>query len=188
MEERIEKHGYGTDTATAAKNDLEEYVKTKMHVHVREDFSDNAVWYAFKEEFEDFAADDFRKLRTDTRIKLRLHLLRGGVFVAQHASARCALSDVLFDVTQEDEQHEWTDEEISSAFEEVKVMITVALRHRLTPDLDALAPPKTTHRLLSPRPMPPPPASTPSLRKDLCCRLDLRHPPALLHDMCLSDL
>jgi hypothetical protein len=38
--QKINKWGDGIDIVTATKEDLKEYVNTKLHVHVREAFSD----------------------------------------------------------------------------------------------------------------------------------------------------
>ena len=109
--DKITKHGYGIVAATATKEDLVEYVTTKMHVHVQEDFTDYTLWTVFLEEFNGFTADDFKRLRSDIRAKLRAHLLRRGVYVAKH-NKRYTISEALFDLLQEEEQHPWTDEEL----------------------------------------------------------------------------
>jgi hypothetical protein len=71
----ITKHSDGIDLDTATKEELEEYVKTKIHVHTEADFTDYTLWAIFQEEFEAFTTDDFKKLRTDTRARLCTYLL-----------------------------------------------------------------------------------------------------------------
>jgi hypothetical protein len=102
--QKIKKWGDGIDTVTATKEDLEEYVDTKLHVHVREGFSDFTLWFLAKEEFEGWTKDDFRLLRKNTRAKLRLHLLKRGVYVAPY-STRHPMSNTLYNTLNEEEQH-----------------------------------------------------------------------------------
>ena len=79
-------------------------MKTKMHVYIEADFTDYILWAIFQEEFGAFTIDDFRKLRTDTRARLRTHLLRRGVYVAKHNN-RYLISKVLVDVLTEEEPY-----------------------------------------------------------------------------------
>jgi hypothetical protein len=135
--EKISKHGDGITAATASKDELGDYVATKVYVHTQENFTDYTLWTVFKEEFEGFTTEDFRRMRIDTRAKLRTHLLKRGVYVGKHNS-RYSISEALFDLLQEEEPHEWTDEEITGALKEVSPMITVALREQLNSTQTAL--------------------------------------------------
>ena len=38
--ERIARHGYGIDITTASKEDLEEYMETKIYEYIYENFMD----------------------------------------------------------------------------------------------------------------------------------------------------
>jgi hypothetical protein len=128
--QKIEKHGYGIDVANATKGDLSEYTDTKIHVHVLHGFMDDTLWDAFKEEFDNFTTHDFQQMRTDIRIKLRVHLLSRGVYVATHNN-RYTISDALYDIVQEEKKHEWTDQEITETTAKIQPMITIALKDRL---------------------------------------------------------
>jgi hypothetical protein len=127
---KIAKHSDGINAAKATKEELAEYVATKIYVHVLEEFTDYTLWTVVQEEFEGFTIDDFKKMRSDTRAKLRTHLLKRGVYVGTHNS-RYTLSEALFDFLQEEEPHNWTDEELIATLSEVKPMITVTLQDRL---------------------------------------------------------
>ena len=124
--ERIARHGYGIDIATASEEDLEEYVETKIYEYIYKNFTDYTLRSLFQEEFEGFTIEDFIKIRSITRAKLRIYLLQRGVYVATHSN-RYPLYKVLHDVLTEEEPHEWIDEEIIGALKEVSPMITVAL-------------------------------------------------------------
>jgi hypothetical protein len=68
--QKINKWGDGIDTVIVTKEDLEEYVDTKLYVYVCEGFSDFTLWFLAKEEFKGWTKDDFRLLRKNTRAKL----------------------------------------------------------------------------------------------------------------------
>src|SRR5271170_1233488 len=137
--ERIARHGYGIDVATASEEDLEEYMETKIYEYTYENFTDYTLWSLFQEEFEGFTIEDFRKIRSVTRAKLRTHLLQRGVYVATHSN-RVTISERLFEVIQREEQHQWTDEDIKTTIKELaEPLITVALRDRLNHTRDGLS-------------------------------------------------
>ena len=73
--ERIARHGYGIDIATALEEDLEEYIKTKIYKYIYKNFTDYILQSLFQEEFKGFTIKDFRKIRSITKVKLRTYLL-----------------------------------------------------------------------------------------------------------------
>jgi len=73
--ERIARHGYRIDIATALEEDLEEYMETKIYKYIYKNFMDYILWSLFQEEFEGFTIEDFRKIRFVTRVKLHTYLL-----------------------------------------------------------------------------------------------------------------
>ena len=68
--EKITKHSDGIIAATATKEELGEYVTTKVYIHVQEEFTDYTLWTVFQEEFHGFTADDFKRMRSKLRAKL----------------------------------------------------------------------------------------------------------------------
>ena len=137
--EKITKYDDGIIAATATKEELGEYVTTKVYIHVQEEFTDYTLWTVFQEEFKGFAADDFKRMHTDTRAQFRTHLLQRGVYVAKHSN-RVTISERLFEVIQREEQHQWIDEDIKTTIKELaEPLITVALRDRLNHTCDGLS-------------------------------------------------
>jgi len=124
--ERIARHGYGINIATALEEDLEEYMEMKIYEYIYKNFTDYILRSLFQEEFEGFTIEDFRKICSVTRVKLCTYLLQRGVYVATHSN-RYPLYKVLYDVLIEEEPHEWIDKEIIGALKEVSPMIIVAL-------------------------------------------------------------
>ena len=96
------KYGYRIDTDKATKDELVEFIETT--IYLTQDLTDNDLWYIFWEQFEGFTVESFKKIRTDIRFKLRRHLLKRGVYVGRRTS-RITVSELLFEVTQEEEQH-----------------------------------------------------------------------------------
>jgi len=73
--ERIARHSYGINIATALEKDLEEYIETKIYKYIYKNFTDHTLQSLFQEEFEGFTIKDFRKIRSVTRAKLYTYLL-----------------------------------------------------------------------------------------------------------------
>ena len=68
--EKITKHSNGITAAIAIKEELGEYVTTKVYIHVQEEFTDYTLWTVFQEEFHGFTTDDFKRMRSELRAKL----------------------------------------------------------------------------------------------------------------------
>jgi len=103
--ERIARHGYRIDVATALEEDLEEYMETKIYEYIYKNFTDYTLRLLFQEEFEGFTIKDFRKICSITKVKLRTYLLQRGVYVATHSN-RYPFYKVLYNALTEEEPHE----------------------------------------------------------------------------------
>jgi hypothetical protein len=128
--EKVSRVGDRIDTENATQDNLEEYVATKIYLHNYENVTDYELWIVFKEEFENFTTNTFKQLRVITRTRLRAHLLRRGVYVEKPSTKR-HVSDVLFSLLQEEEQHAWTDDKLTEALTEIKPITTISLQDRL---------------------------------------------------------
>jgi hypothetical protein len=114
---RANKYGYGIDATKASSEELVEFVQTTMHLY--EDMPDTNLWCAFREQFEGFTIENIKKIRSDTRSKLCKFLLERGVFVGKNSS-RVPNYELLYEVLRQDEQPEWTDEDLVQTIEELK--------------------------------------------------------------------
>jgi hypothetical protein len=103
--EMANKYGYGIDADKATKEELVEFVQTVMYLHETEDLIDNDLWLVFQEQFEGFTVESFKKIRIETRSKLRRHLLKRGVYIGRHNN-RVTISELLFEVIQREELHQ----------------------------------------------------------------------------------
>ena len=64
---------------------------------MQEEFTDYTLWIIFQEEFHGFTANDFKRIYFKLRVKLRIHLLKRGVYITIYNN-RYTLLEVLFDV------------------------------------------------------------------------------------------
>ena len=73
--ERIARYSYGINIATASKEDLEEYMETKIYKYIYKNFTDYILQLLFQEEFKGFTIKDFKKTCPITKVKLYTYLL-----------------------------------------------------------------------------------------------------------------
>ena len=159
---KVKKYAYGINGESATKEELEEFVYTLIYMNEEDNFTDHDVWTVFRDLCEDFTVETFGKMSSRTRSKLRKHLLQRGVYVGKNDN-RANLSELLAEVVQQEEQHQWTDEGIQATTKEIGPMTTMMLRDRLNKTLDGLKSPSppTTPRATTPTaPKSPSPAIT----------------------------
>ena len=58
----------------------------------------------------------------DIRAKLQKHLLKRGVCVAKY-NTKITLSNILFDIIQEEEQYKWINEDLVTAINKIKGLL-----------------------------------------------------------------
>ena len=73
--ERITRYGYRINIVTALKEDLEEYIETKIYKYIYKNFTDYILQLLFQEEFKGFTIKDFKKICPITKVKLYTYLL-----------------------------------------------------------------------------------------------------------------
>jgi hypothetical protein len=116
--ERANKYGYGIDANEATKKEMVEFVQMVIYLHEIQDLTDNDLWAIFQEQFERFTVESFEKIRTDIRSKLRRHLLQRGTFVEKQSN-RVTISELLFEVIEQEEPHQWTDGDIEGSIKKL---------------------------------------------------------------------
>ena len=94
---KILRYGDGINIANAIKDELGEYIETKVYVHIQENFTDYILQTVFKEEFKGFTTKDFRRMRIDIRAKLHTYLLKRGVYIGRHNN-RYLILEALFNL------------------------------------------------------------------------------------------
>ena len=79
-----------------------------------QDFQDDDLWETFREEFEGFTEEDFRRRTTIQLRKLRALLRRQGVWVMK--DKRVTIAKSLFATLQEDKPTPWTEDEVKDCY------------------------------------------------------------------------
>jgi hypothetical protein len=82
----MEKFKDGIDAAKATKDELGDYIETRIHVYTRDNFKDYTLWGIYLEDFQGWTMEDFRRARTNAKSKLCALLLQRGVYVARHSN------------------------------------------------------------------------------------------------------
>ncbi len=62
--------------------------------------------------------ESFKKVCIDIKSKLRLHLFKRGVYISKYNN-KVTISELLFEVVQQEKLHQWTDEEIIITIKEL---------------------------------------------------------------------
>ena len=101
-------------TLTTTKDDLSEYLDTKLYQYVLYETSDDNLWDLFKDDFKNFTRATFNRFNRTELQRLRAVLRCGGVYVQQNTNT-VTIAQSLLDVLNEDEQHKWTDADIEEA-------------------------------------------------------------------------
>jgi hypothetical protein len=102
----------GFDTEKATKEDRDLYLKFKLWQYGESNYNmqDIDLWEQYQEDFQGWAEKYFKDANTHTTRNLRSTLRTYGVWV--NRSRERGLPRALYDVLQEEDQHEWTMEEI----------------------------------------------------------------------------
>lgn len=81
-----------------------------------QDFQDDDLWETFREEFEGFTEEDFRRGTTNFQLrKLRALLRRRGVWVMK--DERVTIAKSLYTTLQEDKPTPWTEDEVNNCYD-----------------------------------------------------------------------
>ena len=142
--EEIDKWGHGIDLEEALEKDIETYIRVKIYENEKHNKMDKDLWDLFQEDFQNFTLATISPIRTQCLQNLRSHLRGRGVYVAPNTK-RTTIAQTLFDVIGEEEQHEWTDDEIQEVCTSMGTIKSMNLRYRIpqTPAATATIPPGT---------------------------------------------
>ena len=101
---------------------------------------DKDLWDLFQDDFKNFTLATLTSIRVRYLQNLRNHLRGRGVYVAPNTK-RTTIAQTLFDVIAEEEQHEWTDDEIQEVCTSMGTIKSMNLRYRIpqTPTATATA-------------------------------------------------
>jgi hypothetical protein len=88
---RVKKWEVGLDPTTATKEDIKDYVESKIWEYTQNEVADHILWELFRYDFRFFnSTSAFDKLQILDRSKLRAYLRCGGIYIPpsdRHLSA-----------------------------------------------------------------------------------------------------
>jgi hypothetical protein len=114
----------------ALAKDIETYIRVKIYENEKHNKMDKDLWDLFQEDFKNFTLATLTSIRTQYLQNLRSFLRGRGVYVAPN-SKRTTIAQTLFDVIVEEEQHEWTDDEIREVCTSIGTIKSIRLRYRI---------------------------------------------------------
>ena len=79
---------------------------------------DNGLWTLFQDDFEVFSINTFLRVHTQHLRNIYALLRRGGVYV-RTKEKRTTYAQLLFEITQEGQQHSWTQENLDEVYAEL---------------------------------------------------------------------
>ena len=134
---RASKYGYGINADQTSKEELVEF--TQMTMYLYKDLTDTNLQCAFQEQFKGFTVESFKKICNNVKSKLQKHLFKRGVYINKNSN-RVTLSELLYEVLQQEEQPKWIDKNIELTIEELaELLLTRVLQKRLNPTYNGLA-------------------------------------------------
>ena len=109
---------HGIDTQTATDEDLTDFIQFKLWEYNKHEAMDDGLWSVFQDDFEAFSVDMFSKVHTLHLRKMYAFLRRGGVYV-RTKEKRTTYAQLLFELTQEEYQYSWTQENLLEVYEKL---------------------------------------------------------------------
>lgn len=125
---------------TRWKKMLGRYTRTKIWFYETETISDSTLWDLFRMDFEGFTTETFSKLDGSTLLSLRICLRCGGVWVPPN-SRNLSIHGTFMKVLEEDEQHEWSQDDVKQASSDLSkhtiTSVFITLERNLRPEVYA---------------------------------------------------
>ena len=110
------RHGINTQTAT--DEDLTDFIQFKLWEYNEFKTMDNRLWSFFQNDFKVFSVNTFLRVHKLHLYKMYAFLRRGGVYI-RTKEKRTTYAQLLFELTQEERQYSWTQENLLEVYEEL---------------------------------------------------------------------
>jgi hypothetical protein len=123
----IHKWQHGIDVAKATQEDLDIYTQAKTHEYKLYSKVDSDLWDLFQDDFKDFDKSVFTQVARRHLQELRTCLRVRGVFVPKNSKNK-TIPQTLYNTAQEEEQHEWTEEDINELLQDFDVTTVRSVR------------------------------------------------------------
>ena len=109
---------YGINTQTATDEDLTDFIQFKLWEYNEFKTMDNRLWSFFQNDFKVFSVNTFLRVHKLHLYKMYAFLRRGGVYI-RTKEKRTTYAQLLFELTQEERQYSWTQENLLEVYEEL---------------------------------------------------------------------
>ncbi|RKF80578.1 hypothetical protein GcM3_044019 [Golovinomyces cichoracearum] len=116
------------DLRKASSTDITNYTASKVNFYGKQNVSDSNLWELFQDDFGDFTARTFSQVKLRTQQVLRYCLRSRCVFIFKN-SKRKTISQTLSDCLQEEEQYEWTDQNLDDILKNYDLKSPKLARH-----------------------------------------------------------
>ena len=100
--------------------ELQDYIALKQHEQEEYKLTDHGLWVCCKDDFKQFTAEIWDKVRTSTKSGFRRYLLQHGIYVYPSSNEH-SLSQVLHEATTSNAMHKWTNERFEEATNEIPI-------------------------------------------------------------------
>jgi hypothetical protein len=112
MTDLLKKWQFGIGDISLAKDEqLNSYVDAKLQEYQLYNSIDTELWEIYQDDFKAFTEPHFSNLKLRTKQRLRNSLRSRGVYVPPYTRTK-PLGTTLFEIAQEEEQHQWTTAEL----------------------------------------------------------------------------
>ena len=100
-----------SDISLAQDIHLNSYVNTKLQEYQIYNSQDSELWEIYQDDFKDFTKQHFSTVKLRNKQRLRDCLRSRGVYVPPYTKNK-PLGATLFEISQEEDQHQWTTAEL----------------------------------------------------------------------------
>jgi hypothetical protein len=113
-----ERWRHGIDVEAATDKDISDFTLYKLWEYKEYKTMDIGLWSFFQDDFGKFDANMFSKIHAQRLRNMYNFLRRGGVYV-RTKDKRVTYAQLLSELTQEEQQHIWTQEELDEVYAEL---------------------------------------------------------------------
>jgi hypothetical protein len=113
-----ERWKQGVNLETATDKDITDFIMFKLWEYNEYKTMDVALWSFFQDDFEGFDVATFLRVHAQHLRSMYDFLRRGGVYI-RAKEKRVTYAQLLFEITQEERQHPWTQEELEEVYVEL---------------------------------------------------------------------
>jgi hypothetical protein len=138
---RLQAQEYMNKHYPQTQDQLQKHVDKTLHFYNTRSLppTDNILWEWFQGNFSLWTIRDFQNLALSTQKELRAYLRCGGVYVRPDRGS--SIAQTLYEVANEDKQHEWSQDDIKQAGPDLNkhtiTLVYITPERNLCPEMEA---------------------------------------------------